>query len=824
VRRELPTGTVTFLFTDVEGSTKLVRELGAERYAEALAEHRRALRAAFGRHGGVEVDTQGDAFFVAFPTAPGALTAAREAQEALSIPVRMGIHTGTPYLTPEGYVGADVHRAARIAAAGHGGQVLVSASTAALLDAALEDLGEHRLKDLSAPERIYQVGEDEFPPLKTLYRTNLPVPATPFLGRDQDLARVLELLGQTRLLTLTGPGGTGKTRLGLQAAADVSDNYPGGVFWVPLAPLRDPELVLEQAGQALGAKDSLADYVGDKRLLLVLDNFEHLIEAADDLAELAACCPNLRLLVTSRELLRLPGEQAYPVPPLEPDDGTQLFLARARAAKPDFEADDAVPTLCARLDNLPLALELAAARVRVLSPGQLLERLSSRLDVLKAGRGVDPRQQTLRATIEWSHDLLEQDEQRLFARLAVFRGGCTLEAAETICEADLDTMQSLVDKSLVRVRDEGRFWMLETIREFALEQLEASRESEELRRRHADHFLALAEEAEPHIRRYAKEWLDRLGADHDNLRAAADQLEAAGEWELVLRLDGAISDFWGIRGHLAEGSRQIESALRADDRPTAARAKALNAAADMAMGRGDNETLRLRAEEALELHRRHGNIQSAAYSVFQLGHGAADEGEYERAKALAEEAIALAREAGDEELVMYATWLLAWASKGLGDNERSRRLYEEVSESARLAGSKNVLSLSLEALSDFALERGRPQEAIAILTEAFGLNRELDDRWRLALVTSRLARAFAELGNVKTATRLLSSGQALLKEMGGDPKWIGQRNRKTLAAIRAELDAATFAEAWEEGANLPAEDAVELALERANLGVSRDSG
>jgi class 3 adenylate cyclase len=427
VRKNLPAGTVTFLFTDVEGSTKLLHELGADRYAEALGEHRRILRAAFEAHGGVEVDTQGDAFFVAFPTAPGALAAAHDAVAGLGsepIRVRIGIHTGTPYVAEEGYVGVDVHRAARIAASGHGGQVLVSASTATLVDASgLRDLGEHRLKDLSARERIYQLGDQEFPQLKSLYRTNLPVPATPFLGREQELAEVLGLLESARLLTLTGPGGTGKTRLGLQAAAEASDRYPDGVFWAPLAPLRDPDLVLETAGQALGAKDGVAEHVSDKSLLLLLDNFEHVVAAADGLAELLATCPNLQLVVTSRELLRLPAEQAYPVPPLVPDEGTELFLARAHAVDPGFAASAAVPDLCARLEQLPLALELAAARIRVLSPEQLLDRLASRLDLLKAGRGVDQRQQTLRATIEWSHDLLDEKEKQLFARLAVFRGG-----------------------------------------------------------------------------------------------------------------------------------------------------------------------------------------------------------------------------------------------------------------------------------------------------------------------------------------------------------------------------------------------------------------
>jgi predicted ATPase len=825
VERELPSGTVTFLFTDVEGSTKLLHDLGAERYAEALAAHRRVLRESFSAEGGVEVDTQGDAFFVAFPTAPAALEAARRAQEALEVRVRMGIHTGTPLRTAEGYVGADVHRAARIAAAGHGGQVLVSAATAGLVQEVLRDLGEHRLKDLSAPERIYQLGEHEFPPLKTLYRTNLPVPATPFLGRERELAEIGALLarGDLRLLTLTGPGGTGKTRLALQAVAEAAEEYPDGMFWVPLAPLRDPQLVLEQAAQAVGAKDGLAGYVADKRLLLLLDNFEHLIEAAPDLDTLRASCPNLRVVVTSRELLGLPGEQAYPVPPLEPTEGAELFVARARAAKPNFQPDAAVPELCERLDNLPLALELAAARVRVLSSAQLLERLSGRLDLLKAGRGVDPRQQTLRAAIEWSYELLDREEQRLFARLAVFSGGCTLDAAEQVADADLDTLQSLVDKSLVRVRDEGRFWMLETIRELAVELLDASAEGEELRRRHAEHFLAFAEEAGRHVRVYSREWLDRVEREHDNIRSAFDWLAAAGETQDVLDLAGSMSEFWGIRGHLSEGTRRLDSALAADERPTRARARALTGAADMAMGRGDEPELRRCAEEALALHRRFGDVVLAGYAVFQLGHGACDVGDFERAKGLAEESLTLARQSGDGDLIMYSLWLLGWVTKELGHASRARKYTEDAQKQALLVGNKNMQSLTLEALSDFALERD-PDEAVAMLATAYRLSLELDDRWRRALVATRLGRAFAVRGDPITGARVLSRGLAMLEEMGGDPKWIKDRVDDALARIRAGLDEVEFERAWAEGRNASAEDVVEDALKARNLSVSDDSG
>ena len=622
-RPDLPSGTVTFLFTDVEGSTRLLHELGAEIYAAALAEHRRVIREACARHDGVEVDTQGDAFFFAFPTAPGALAAASAFTEVLSsgaIRVRVGLHTGTPLLTEEGYVGGDVHRAARIAACGHGGQVLVSSSTAQLVELELADLGEHRLKDLSAPERVFQLGDREFPTLKSLYRTNLPVPATPFLGRERELAEVLALLAEdgVRLLTLTGPGGTGKTRLALQAAGGSADRYPDGVYWVPLAPLRDPALVLGEASQALAAQDGLAAHIADKELLLLFDNFEHVVEAAPGLAELLSACPNLSLLVTSRELLALPGEQAYPVPPLAEEDGSELFLARARAADPGFQASTAVGELCAELEQLPLALELAAARVRVLTPEKLLERLSGRLDLLKAGRGVDPRQQTLRATIEWSYELLSEEERQLFARLACFRGGCTLEAAEEICEANLDLLQSLVDKSLLRF-NEGRFWMLETIREYAAERLEESGEWDELRRRHAEWFLALAETAAPHLRSGTaqKEWLERLDPEHDNVRAALDWLEASGEGELVLRLGAAFWSYWNLRGHFGEGARRLERALAADERPSVARARALLGSGVLSVT--DHAKALRRIEEAGALSEQLGDVLGAARAKLNLG-------------------------------------------------------------------------------------------------------------------------------------------------------------------------------------------------------------
>jgi predicted ATPase/class 3 adenylate cyclase len=821
MRRDLPTGTVTFLFTDVEGSTKLLHELGAERYAAALAEHRRLIREACARHDGVEVDTQGDAFFVAFPTAPGALAAARETTGALApgpIHVRIGLHTGTPLLTDEGYVGGDVHRAARIAAAGHGGQVLVSASTARLVEIELTDLGEHRLKDLSAPERIYQLGEGDFPALKSLYRTNLPIPATSFLGRDGELAEVISLLARSdvRLLTLTGPGGTGKTRLALQAAAEASDQYPNGVWWVPLAPLRDPKLVLETAGQVVGSKNGLAEHVADKSMLLLFDNFEQVVKAAPDLADLSALCPNLDVLVTSRERLRVRGEQTYSVPPLAENDGAALFVARARAIDPSFAESEAVGELCVRLDELPLALELAAARTALFSPEQLLDRLSQRLDLLKGERDADPRQQTLRATIAWSHDLLTEEERKLFGRLSVFAGSCSYEAAEEVAGADPDTLQSLLDKSLVRKRESElgtRYWMLETIREYAAERLEATGEADDLRRRHAEWFLALVEEAYPNLRGNPKAWLDRLEVENDNIRAALDRLEASGQTQLALQMAGAFHRYWYLRGHLVEGWRVLDRLLRTDERPTAARARALNGATVVATNGGDQSAARLRAEEALTLNRTLGDAWGSTYSLYMLGYIATEESDWARAQPLFEESLRAFRDLGDEHYTMLATDGLAWIYFELGDPERSRALHEDVLQQARKQSDEVVVAVQLFQLATLAFEDGRVQDAFGMLKEALRINRDHDIPGGIVENLCIFAQFLATEGRVGMAARLLSRAEALRDEIGGVSSWVGEMNEKTLASIQAQLDEASFAEAYEQGRALTINEAVALALD-----------
>ncbi|HUG47581.1 MAG TPA: adenylate/guanylate cyclase domain-containing protein, partial [Candidatus Limnocylindria bacterium] len=728
-RPDLPTGTVTFLFTDVEGSTRLLHELGAEAYGEALAEHRRVLRRAFLRYGGVEVDTQGDAFFIAFPTAEGAIRAAEEAQLALAegpTRVRMGIHTGTPVLTGEGYVGPDVHRAARICAAGHGGQVLASAATAGLVGRdGLGDLGEHRLKDLSAPERIYQLGVGEFAPLKTLYQTNLPIPTTSFVGREHEVAEVAARLRDgARLLTLTGPGGTGKTRLALQAAAAVAESFPDGVWWVPLTPLRDPALVMPTAAGAVGASGDLAEHIADKRLLLLFDNFEQVVDAAADVGGLLARCPRLNMLVTSRELLQLPGEQAYPVPPLARDESVELFLTRARAVQPGFDGNGTIAVLCDRLDDLPLAVELAAARVRMLSPEQLLQRLGQRLDLLKGGRGVDDRQQTLRATIEWSHDLLSPDEQHLFARLSVFRGGWALEAAEAICDADLDVLQSLVDKSLVRVRDD-RFWMLEIIREYAIERLDESGTAAELRTRHADYFLALAEDAYPHLTGDPKEWLDRLDAEHDNLRAALDRLDATGQGQLVQQLAGALWKFWSLRGHAAEGGRRLAAAAASDEQPTPARARVLIGLAGTSFATAYAPVKR-HGEEALAIYRSTGDEAGVASALFILGAVANDRAEYDEGRRHLEQCLPLFEALHDNHYILLTIFQLAWSYDELGDAERGRAMDLELLRRARAVGNRRMEATGLDVVAGWAIDDGRADEALAMLRQALRMHREMN--------------------------------------------------------------------------------------------------
>jgi predicted ATPase len=642
---QLPTGTVTFLFTDIEGSTRLLDELGAEGYAQALAEHRHVIRETCAAHDGVEVDTQGDAFFVAFPTAPGALAAAADMTEAFSsgrIQVRIGLHTGTPLLTDEGYVGDDVHLGARIAAAAHGGQIICSQATADLVDLELPDLGEHRLKDIQAPVAIYQLGDARFPPLKTISNTNLPRPASSFVGRDGETQKVVCLLRDgARLVTLSGPGGSGKTRLAIEAAAELVPDFKAGVFWVGLAALRDATLVTETIAQTLGAKDGLAEHVAEREMLLLLDNLEQVIECAPELAALVEACPNLGLLCTSRELLRVRGEVEYAVPPLTGTEAVELFCQRSQ-----LHPDEVIAELCRRLDDLPLAVELAAARTSVLTPQQILERLSQRLDLLKGGRDAEARQQTLRATIEWSYELLSPEEQQLFARLSVFSGGCTLGAAEEVCEADLDTLQSLLDKSLVRFTDE-RYWMLETIREYAAGKLEESGETPEVRRRRALYFADRGVEAGAGLKGLQQEaWLQRLDAERNNLLSSLGDLDPSNDAERIFRFAG-YGVYFFVRGGVRHLFAALDEALRNRHADSDDRLRATYVAAGCAMALGRVDDASDLAPDLLAQARRSGEREDLLRALQMNASLAIELDRMDEARAHLDESVILAREFGD---------------------------------------------------------------------------------------------------------------------------------------------------------------------------------
>ena len=831
----LPSGTVTFLFSDIEHSTRLLQHLG-DRYADVLAEYRRLLRETFQAWDGHEIDTAGDGFFAVFQRATHAVAAAVATQRAMAIHswpeglpvrVRIGLHTGEPTLTASGYVGLDVHRAARICAAGYGGQTLLSQTTRALVEydlpagVSLRDLGAHRLKDLQRPEHLYQLVIPDllanFPPLQSLDRRahNLPVQPTPLIGREQVSATACGLLrrADVRLLTLTGPGGTGKTRLGLQVAADLLEDFEDGVYFVPLAAIRDPALVASSIAQTLGIQekagqvllDSLKESLQDQQHLLVLDNFEQVVAVAPLVAELLATCPRLKCLVTSRVVLRLSGEHEFPVPPLELPDprrlpavdalsqyaAVALFIQRALAVKPDFRVDNAnapaVAEICVRLDGLPLAIELAAARIKLLPPQAMLGRLGHRLELLRGGaRDVPDRHQTLRHAIAWSYDLLEASEQALFRRIAVFTRGCTLEATEVVCQAVhdpaadpgqslevLDGVASLVDKSLLRQQEqasgEPRFRMLETIREYGLECLTASGEEHAIRRAHADCYLALVEAAEPALTGPEQTtWLERLETEHDNLRAALRWAEEGGEAEIGLRLAGALCQFWLMRGHLREGQEWLARLLGlAGASPyTAARAKALTRAGHLADNLSDYAAAHAFFAESLAIRRELGEKGSIAAALNDLGWVASHRNDFTTARTLSEESLALWRELGDKAGIATSLHNLGWVAYYQGEYAAAYALGQESLGLRRELGDKRGVAFELGGMGRTAHRQGDYRRATALLEEALAMCQDMGVKQLFAWTSSHLAEVAYDQGNDERATALLEESLTLFRDIG----------------------------------------------------------
>lgn len=903
-----PSGTVTFVFTDIEGSTHLLQTLGA-RYADALDQHSRIIRTAFQSFNGYEVDTQGDAFLYAFHRANDALKATIAAQRGLlplrfavnagrpttddgprtadggpqttddgprttddgpstdgddatshspitphtsqltphgsrltdhatSLPlrVRMSIHTGEPTWANGRYVGLDLNRGARFCSAAHGGQVLVSRTTKELTEndlpagVTLRDMGEHRLKDLRRPWRLFQVVVDdlpsEFPPLRTLDTrpNNLPTILTPLVDREADIAGVMALLRRdtVRLVTLMGPGGVGKTRLSLQVGLDLLDDFPNGVYVVNLATLTDPGLVIGLIAQTLNVReqagkpifDSLVEHLREKRCLLILDNFEQITLAAPKVSDLLMACARLKVLATSRAALRIRGEHEWVVSPLAlpptldsgrraAEDPTayaaritqyasvELFIQRATAVKPDFQINNAnapaVAEICYRLDGLPLAIELAAARIRLMPPQTMLNRLDSRLKLLTGGaRDLPERHQTLRAAIEWSHDLLDDNEKALFRRLAVFVGGSAFETAEEVA-GDLgidllDGLESLVGESLLIQRDtptgEPRFAMLETIREFALEQLESSGEANAVRQRHGLHFLHLAEQAEPELRGANQAtWLERLDTEHDNLRAALAWLRQAGSaLEELGRLVYSLARYWYIHGFFSEGREWLQAFLGAPqtvnaaapdaDRLSRLRARVAGSAGVLAWAQGDYPAARAYYEESLALYRSLGDPAGAANALSNLGLLAHEQGDYDTARVQLEESLALRRQAGDRTTIPTSLINLALILRDQGDFAGARAFLEESLSLTRALGDQWRVAVCLNNLGEVALSEGNQATARRLYDEALALRRSLGDRRGVASSLNGLARVMLDSGQTQAAIPLLQESLSTRQSLG----------------------------------------------------------
>jgi len=809
---------VTLVFTDIEGSTRLLERLGVERYRAALAEHRSAIRDSCRRRRGYEVHYEGDSFFYAFGHAEDAVTAMRDVLVALDdapVSVRVGIHTGAPALDPPKYVGLDVHRAARIMDSAHGGQIVLSRETVVALDGhgdlELVDLGEHRFKDIQNPERLYQLGSTKYPPLRSLYRQMLPAPGTPFLGRESEVAEVTSRLvdPDVRLLTLTGPGGTGKTRLALRAAEEASAEYPDGTTWVGLAPLGDAGLIPPAIVHALGARDepgkspmtTLAEELLGKRALLVLDNAEHLVDGVADLAAaLVAACPTVALLVTSRERLELSAETVWPVPAMSARDAETLFVARARAAGVSLDADDAVRELCERLDRLPLTIELAAAQTPARTPGEILGELADRLPSLATrARDIEERQRTIESTIAWSYDLLPPEEQRALRALGVFAGGWTPSAADEVADASAIVLSALVAKSLVEQRTDAtgaeRYAMLDTIQDFARRRLAESDEAGSVADRHVLWLEAYARAHARAARIRDADALEALRTEWANARAALVRCAELGWAAPAHRIFCGFAFSWTTGGAVDEGDSLARLVVAIPAEPSHGLAWSFALAGEFARTRGEHARAAELAGWAVPILEETGPPGDLAAVHADLGIQLADLGDLDSAAHHARRALEIRREVGEESGIAHALQTVAYVEKTQGD----------------LAAS---VATNREAVGYWE-SSGYPLEAIFALTEAGGAARllghtdEAESALRIALERSLSARdgpvtaaIVTELGLVATArgdhrraVELLAHGATLAKTSESVVTDVTEE----LGRLRALLPADEFERAWERG-------------------------
>jgi len=804
-RKLLPSGTVTLLFADVEGSTRLLHSLG-ERYTPVRARMREVVRETASRRGGHEVDWAGDGVFLAFGGARDAVAAAAELQRALAdepwapeeaLRLRIGIHTGEPKLEEEGYVGVDVHVAARICGAAHGGQILVSRTTRDFVGEgpgagiSFRPLGSHRLKDVPSPEQLFQLVApglpETFPPLRTLGGATLPALHHRLVGRRRDLTATLSLLAraEVRLVTITGPGGAGKSRLALEAAALTAVERP--VHLVGLAPVADPELVPAAIARALGVREAadrpltetIADALAGTGALLFLDNFEHLTAAAPYVVALLDRASDLDVLTTSRAPLRLSGEHVVPLEPLTVYEASTLFaeLAAARGVVLHEDALPAVREICRRLDGLPLAIELVAARLAVLPPAQLLRALEEGLTLEMEGPvDLPARQRTLRATIDWSYGLLSESQRELHQTLAVFAGGCTLEDGRALAGSPssfFPDLEALVTGSLLRsdVTDgEVRLFMLETVREDALARLVAAGKLEDLRQRHAERFLELALAADKELEGPDQaDWLERLERELDNLRAMLDWCLASGRVEDALRAVSALGRFWRAHSHVTEARRWLAQGLaRADGLPVGVRADALWAAARQAVAQSDEAAAVPLLEQALRLYRELGRPRETAFALSELAWIAFGRGESDQAETLYEEALAVARAAADARAISATLNRLADIFSARGDHLRALAAHEEALELRRTLDDPLLVTDSIYNLGVATFRAGDPKRAREAFEESLALARELGEAGETAAALFMLAELDLLAGAVELADERIRESLAIYTDFEND--------------------------------------------------------